>query len=141
MINIKKLDLRKEIVFQRVWRGQYQVIAVSRLFNYLERTNYPQVSLGLTKEKAISIRDTRCIEMSRLLKITAEHLKIPCILIEEEGGPDLIDGNHRYIKAYLFGRLFLPAYLVAPTIWRQYLVKGIAPKTADEILATGSGLT
>src|SRR5882757_7007515 len=130
MINIKKLDVT-ETVFQRInHRGEYQVIAVDRLFKYCEKINHYEVRLEVTQAKAADIKRLRNIEPHRLTRLRQEDLRVPLLLIEDFGEIDMIDGHHRYIRKFLTGVLFARAYQVMPVIWKQYLVKGVPAKTA-----------
>lgn len=139
-IKYSKLDPLNETVYQRInKRGDYQCLAVTRLFKYAERTNMTQHRLAVLKDKAAQIKQSRNIETHRLLRVQ-RYLHIPCLIIEDQGENDIVDGHHRYVMAYLSNRQFLPTYIFPPVIWKQYLVKDVPKKTAEQILSSGSGI-
>lgn len=141
MIKFSKLDPLNEVVYPRInKREEYQCIAVTRLFNYCERTNMRIHQVAVEQSKAYGFKQFRNIEGSRLLRIKIEYLRIPTLMIQDQGENDMIDGHHRYILAFLCGRLFLPCYIAPPVVWKQYLVRDVPKKTAEQILATGSGI-
>lgn len=102
-------------------KGEVQQIAVQRLSMRLYNINHPVISLALFQEVAYQFKRDGLIIPERLVKVP---LRLPIIQIESYGEKFIIDGKHRYVKAFLLGDQLIRAYCVKPVIWRQYIVKG-----------------
>jgi hypothetical protein len=84
----------------------------------------------------------RGIETYRLLRLRAEDMAQPMLFV---GSPDagkvlLLDGTHRYVRAYLIGIKVLPAIFIPAELANEFLVVDVPPMDADDLMKTPSGL-
>lgn len=69
----------------------------------------------------------------------------PVILIHDggftNGKPDClyVDGHHRYVLAYFAHQRSIPAYILEPSRWKAFEIKGLPPMTADQLIAAPLG--
>ena len=120
MRNIPKTD---QVYKFTNMKGEIEYIAVQRLANRLHNVNHAVISLALFQEKAYEFKSS--IDKVRLLKLTPQQRRTPIIQIKNFGETHIIDGKHRYVRAFLEKQQLIRAYCVEPVIWRQYIVKGV----------------
>lgn len=135
MIHVKKLNPKEDVVFQRISpsTGEYQVIAITRLIRFCHQCRMKTTTFGIETHKAREIVAMGRINKLNLVRIPADAMKIPLLFIDDTTGPDLIDGNHRYVRAAIMGMPYLEGFLADRTVWMQYLVKGLPKLTEEEL--------
>lgn len=62
------------------------------------------------------------IDYDHLDSITPERLKQPIYIIEMKFGSLVIDGNHRVAKAFMDGKVMLPAYIISESQARKHKI-------------------
>lgn len=136
MIKARQLIPGDDVVFQRITpSGDHQVIAVTRLFRFCQQTRMVPVPLGIVESKAREIVRLGRIDRAKIVSLQPNAMKIPLLVIRDRNGnDDLIDGNHRYVKAAIMKFPVLDAYLCTPVIWAQYIVTGLPKLTEEELM-------
>lgn len=122
-------------IFQRICgeTGEHICIDIEGLASACRSIRLEISMLAVLQSKAMDIVYGGRIDMRKLRRIPIEALKKPCILIEVLNGPDIADGNHRYVLAAAAKIPFISAYLVPERMWREYLVEGMPSITAEEL--------
>lgn len=145
----RRLNTRSgEVVYQRVdGRNNYQMIAIDRLVSHCNLYNYELSQFPLVRNTALHFKQNRNIEQQRLLNLYKhqEYAKLPVIAIKDYTLPvehqvDMIDGHHRYVLRYLAGHAFITGWVLEPTVWKQFLVKGYPAHAVNNVHQTGSGI-
>ena len=132
-----------EIVFSHVddVDGTVRHFAIERILNWIKAAPPhklpPIIECPVDPTFAMAAMTVRGIEPHRLARVTLQDiLHYPIIVAHAPGfGRDMrssasapggehliIDGSHRYCKAWLMGLKSLPAYEVEPDFWMEYLV-------------------
>lgn len=139
MLKYSKIDKLNEEIHQRLSsNGQYQYIAVTRLFNYCERVNMNIQKMAILRDTAIKLKQEKPVELERLTHLKPEHMRKPCLIILDNHQEVLVDGRYRYLMAILTKRIQLPAYYISPVVWRQYLIKDV-PKNISDLIKPNGG--
>lgn len=105
--------LKNEIGFSWIDNdGIYHCWMTDRMIKHANRHLEPCI-IEMDADYAQWVRDKNGIEYHRLIRITPQVIaQLPVIYIEMgDGTHKLVDGNHRYLKAYQLGWKELPAYL------------------------------
>lgn len=99
-------------------------------------------TVDVDPEHVECLRAKRGIEQHRLDRITARVLKHNPIIMAEmpDGSSLIIDGNHRYVKAWMLGKPTIRCIFVPEKVWREYVVTGIPPHLAEKCTKLHSGI-
>lgn len=105
-------------------------VVMSPVKNELPDSIHPDVIFGWVPtdpEMASLLIENSGIEQHRLDRLTAKHCLSTVIIIVEfpDGQHALIDGNHRYVKACQLKLPEMPAAIVKPALWREFVVTGL----------------
>jgi len=95
----------------------------------------------ITEQGYITSKTQRGYEQHRLDAITQEIIdKNPLtFIVDTDRQLLMIDGTHRYIKAWDLGNRTIRAYVVEPDIWQNYLMP-VDNISAEDLLKSPSGL-
>lgn len=116
--------------------GTYTHILVDRLKASDDYKKLEIVRTEIKVDDALRIIKNNGIEKDHLSRITVHQFLEPITFInwEQEGTQSLVDGNHRYIKAFVLGLPFILARLVPEPLWRQFVISDIPPDVAALLL-------
>jgi hypothetical protein len=146
MIDIRDIGL-KEAIFTHIDDQDHQVdIAIDRLSN----ATFAACAAGLLKcvqapvQKQIAdyFVSHRGVEQHRLDRLDLKTLSTHPIIFGDwpNGAHMLLDGHHRYVKAYQLGLTQIKAVIVPEPAWRQYEIKNNYRATHDELRTMKSGM-
>ena len=98
--------------------------AITRLENFLKKSDCEILAIPIEKKFAVTMVELRGLEYHRMARIP-EDVKIwtPIIILHMPDNTHLIvDGNHRYYKAYCLNVKHIVGVVVEQEIWADYLV-------------------
>jgi hypothetical protein len=118
---------------------KYNVTGLNR---YCVENKVEIVLVPLTKEGALLCRNARGLEQHRYDRITEAVIdNLPVIFcLQEDGTGLLVDGTHRYARAWDLGYDEIRAYVLQPDQWKSFLLVVAEGLTAEELLKQDSGL-
>lgn len=115
---------------------------VTGIIEYCVENKVEIVRVGMTLIGYNICKLERGYEQHRLDTITQQVIdNHPVVFCQLPDGTHLmIDGTHRYIKAWDLGKRFILSYLVPEGVWAQFLLPVDENLTAEELLKQDSGL-
>lgn len=124
---LKDGHLTGEVIFTHVddHTGEAMHFAIDRLNKYINERGAERIRAGIDMEFAATMPVRRGLEQHRLDRITVEDILVYPILlahIPEREEHLIIDGSHRYFKASTMGWPEIPAYVLEPDVWRNFLI-------------------
>lgn len=129
----------REEVFTWHNSGNNVSFATDRLAKHLDEIQAEQILIPVDRIYAMTLPRDRGLEKHRLDRIPNDHkLWTPIMLLKMDNESLLVDGNHRYYKAYLLGMPFIRAYHVDQDIWANYIVD--FPESHDDPARGWSGI-
>lgn len=134
---------KDEVVFQyhHPVTGKHGAIAVNRLYRWCAQLKTP-LHLGIELSKVDLLVMSNVVELERLRKIKrSDILKYPAILVNMGNTSVLVDGNHRYCKAYSYGFPSIPAYHLQEHEWQPFRVSGLPEVEKKVLLSSWSGIS
>lgn len=129
-----------EVLFDHVDDdGTVRHFAVDRIVNWINQNTTGRVIIPINPAFAAWMYQGRGLEQHRLDRITGHDIvNYPVVMAHMPGlardHPQylLIDGSHRYYRAYQMGWRELPATLLPQEVWTQFLVR--FPKEIDDFV-------
>lgn len=115
--------------------------AVSAITKNLEQLGWPVVLIPVEQHHAMYCLQHRGVEERRLKRLREVDLDRPIIFVHQLDGTHLlIDGTHRYVKAFMTGRTEIRAHIVHVSLVAPFIVEDAPKMTEDQLFNTESGL-
>lgn len=141
MIPRSEVDPREPIfVYENPVFGQTVIFASGRMAKYALEHIEP-VDVPMDADFARYCVTNRGVEPHRLAQIEPP-IHTPILYVQWVDGKThlLVDGHHRYVRAYQCGYRTIPSYILAYAEWEKFLVEPFDRRlTPEEVLRARSG--
>lgn len=142
MIPLEQMGMH-EIVF--TWCDEQNnrevTFAISRIEQYIKDQGLEPILTNVELPSAMRMLAECGIEQHRLSRLTPEALRTPIVYAHL---PDdmhlLLDGHHRYVFAAFNGFHTLPAFMLEPDQYEQFIVEGLPYMGTDKVQSGFSGI-
>lgn len=118
--------------------GQSYTWSIDRLHKWLETHPQPLHSVPLFRADAEMVLKDNGVEPDRLAAISAEDIdRYPILFVGWKSGTHtLLDGNHRFVKAFTLGHRTITAHIIPERILRPFQIappKGMTMTTVPRV--------
>ena len=150
-MKLEDIGITEQIFTHIDEEGVVRVIAIERLKDYLEK-EHAYCKMSKKEYEHLRLIKPDCtltnylivnggFEPERLARIRPKYIdKHPIILLVIGDQQLLGDGCHRYVAAYRWKRVFIPAYFVPEEVWKRYMLDDVSEYMARKVLTMPSGI-